>query len=207
MLGKILTARIHGRACLWIQSWFRLVGWNFIWCIRRKLTCPRLINMYSHRRVQWTTWIRLLVREMLGYMVWRASLQHQSRTLLLRYEICMSSLSSLTPLSDRSALRSVPHPFFPERTWPPTRNDFITAFCCISRMLMRRRRLTNFSDGGISMKKCYCFNFWANGRLHRQIFPGYSSAQRAPAKDGARAIMKEKRALKKRALAEAEVLS
>jgi hypothetical protein len=56
-------------------------------------------------------------------------------------------------------------------------------------------------------EEIYCFKFWANGRVHRQIFPGYSSAQRAPTKDGARAIMKEKRALKKRALAEAEVLS
>ena len=37
--------------------------------------------------------------------------------------------------------------------------------------------------------------------LHRQIFPGYSSAQRAPAKDGARAIMKEKRAMRKQASA------
>jgi hypothetical protein len=33
----------------------------------------------------------------------------------------------------------------------------------------------------------------------RQIFPGYSSAQRAPAKNSARAIMKEKRALQKQA--------
>ena len=37
----------------------------------------------------------------------------------------------------------------------------------------------------------------------RQIFPGYSSAQRAPAKDGARAIMKEKRALRKQVLGHA----
>lgn len=59
----------------------------------------------------------------------------------------------------------------------------------------------------VCLKKCCCFNLWANGLLHRQIFPGYSSAQRTPAKDGARAIMKEKRALKKRALAEAEELS
>jgi hypothetical protein len=36
--------------------------------------------------------------------------------------------------------------------------------------------------------------------LCRQIFPGYSSARRAPTKDGARAMMKVKRALKKRAL-------
>jgi len=42
---------------------------------------------------------------------------------------------------------------------------------------------------------------------NQRIFPGYSSAQRVPAKDGARAIMKEKRALKKRALAEADVFS
>ena len=35
----------------------------------------------------------------------------------------------------------------------------------------------------------------------RQIFPGYSSTQRAPAKDSARAIMKEKRALQKQAQA------
>ena len=57
------------------------------------------------------------------------------------------------------------------------------------------------------LKKCHYFNRWANGLLHRRIFPGYSSAQRVPAKDGARAIMKEKRALKKRALAEADVFS
>jgi len=37
---------------------------------------------------------------------------------------------------------------------------------------------------------------------NRQIFPGYSSAQRAPAKDGARAIMKAKRAMMKQALRE-----
>jgi hypothetical protein len=35
--------------------------------------------------------------------------------------------------------------------------------------------------------------------LCRQIFPGYSSARRLPTKDGARAIMKEKRALQKHA--------
>jgi hypothetical protein len=35
----------------------------------------------------------------------------------------------------------------------------------------------------------------------RQIFPGYSSTQRAPAKDSALAIMKEKRALQKQAQA------
>ncbi|KIM75845.1 hypothetical protein PILCRDRAFT_13218 [Piloderma croceum F 1598] len=34
---------------------------------------------------------------------------------------------------------------------------------------------------------------------NRQVFPSYSSAQCTPAKDGARAIMKEKRALRKRA--------
>jgi hypothetical protein len=59
----------------------------------------------------------------------------------------------------------------------------------------------------VCLKKCYYFNRWANGLLHRQIFPGYSYAQCIPGKDGPCAIMKEKQALKKRALAEAEVFS